>query len=456
MMVSEIKLWNSEASAMHEKHLTLRRTFSPEDVKKCLYIDFEVPDGVELLRIRHSWQPRAQGNLDFGLVGPDGEQVGASGNVRQEVVISEKYATPGYEQVTPRPGKWKIIVGTDRVGGGVTAEYHITYVFSERRWLKGDTHLHTVHSDGKYTPGALVEKARRKKLDYIIITDHNNSVAAHTPYNFPDLLVLKGVELTSFLGHINFWGVERPFTLPYCVNSFEDFLPIHRQALERGAVISLNHPDCKNCGWHLPREGFHYDCVEVWNGPQRIDNMTTLEWWHRQLLAGKRLAAVGGSDYHRDYVVTDLLAVPTTFVCAQSCTAAGILDALRNGHAFVSAGVNGPRLYLTCGDAIQGAAIPFAAGLKIRISAERLRPGDRLVVYENDRIVHEYRPTRGGRYCIELPVTEKGFIRAEVLTDYGALRRTAYRAVCRVRLPADVTLPVPPMARCISNPIYFE
>ncbi len=441
---------------MHEKHLTLRRKFAGDDVKKCFYIDFEVPEHVEILRIRHSWQPRAEGNLDFGLVGPDGVQVGASGNVRQDVIISEKYATPGYEQGTPQAGKWRIIVGTDRVGNGVTAEYHITYTFRERRWLKGDTHLHTVNSDGKYTPEELIEKARRKKLDYIIITDHNNSVAAHTPHNLPDLLVMKGVELTSFLGHINFWGAERPFTTPYCVNSFEDFLPIYTQARESGAIISMNHPECKNCGWHLPREGFHYDCVEVWNGPQRIDNMAAVAWWHSQLLAGKRIAAVGGSDYHRDYAVTDLLALPTTFVCAESCTASDILDALRRGHAFISSGVNGPRLYLTCGAAIQGDAVKFRDGLKIHIDAERMRCGDRLVIYENDRLIYEYSAARGGAHCIDLPVKEKGFIRAEILTDYGSIRRAVYRAVCRVRMPADVHLPVPPMARCISNPIYFE
>lgn len=441
---------------MHEKHLTLQRTFSGDDVKKCFYIDFEVPENVETLRIRHNWQPREEGNLDFGLVGPDGRQIGASGNVRQEVTISEKYATPGYDQCTPRPGKWSIIVGTDRVGAGVTAEYHITYIFKERRWLKGDTHLHTVNSDGKYTPEELIKKAKQKKLDFIIITDHNNSVAAYTPHNDPQLLVLKGVELTSFLGHINFWGVKRPFSGPYCINSFEDFLPICEQARERGAIISINHPECKNCGWHLPREGFHYDCVEVWNGPQRIDNMAAVDWWHSQLLAGKKLAAVGGSDYHRDYVITDLLALPTTFVCAESCTAADILDALRCGHAFISSGVNGPRLYLTCGDAIQGDSLPFADGLKVHIAAERLRHGDRLVVHENDRIVHEYRAGRGGYYCTDIPVTGRGFIRAEILTDYGPFRRAAYHTVTRFRLPADAKLPVPPMARCISNPVYFE
>ena len=42
-----------------------------------------------------------------------------------------------------------------------------------RIWLKGDTHLHTCNSDGKLTPGQLVEACQQAGLDYAIITDHN-------------------------------------------------------------------------------------------------------------------------------------------------------------------------------------------------------------------------------------------------------------------------------------------
>lgn len=48
-----------------------------------------------------------------------------------------------------------------------------------RIWLKGDTHLHTCNSDGKLTPGQLVEACQQAGLDYAIITDHNyNTVKA--------------------------------------------------------------------------------------------------------------------------------------------------------------------------------------------------------------------------------------------------------------------------------------
>ena len=57
-----------------------------------------------------------------------------------------------------------------------------------------------------------------------------------------------------------------------------------------------------------------------------------------------------------DYLVTDLLARPTTYVCAESCTAEDILKALKNGNAFVTESVNGPKLFLTCGHILPGFA----------------------------------------------------------------------------------------------------
>lgn len=441
---------------MIETNLRIKKHITGEYLKKCFYIDFAVPENVEAMTITYSWTPRKEGNLDIGLVGPDGKQVGASGSNKQTVTISEKYSTPGYKKLTPAAGNWKIIVGVDRAGNGIDAVYDIVFRLKERRWLCGDNHLHTVNSDGGCTPQQLIEKGKRKGLDYIIITDHNNFIASEERYNDPDMLVISGCEVTAFGGHINFWGVKEPFDEPYCVNEIGDLLKLHKKAVEKGAVISMNHPECKLCGWHLPREGFTYDCVEVWNGPQRIDNMNAIKWWHSELLKGKRISAVGGSDYHRDYVVTDLFARPTTFVCAEECTSEGILNALRAGHAFVTSSKNGAQLYLTCGSAIQGDAVDFSKNRRVRIDARNLRRGDELVVYNNDRIILREKIKKGSSFLADVEAREKGFVRAEVLTQYGTFRAPVYKLAVSFMLPADKDLPIPPFARCVSNPIYFE
>ena len=43
----------------------------------------------------------------------------------------------------------------------------------ERKWFKGDTHLHTINSDGVLTKGQLVEYCKKQGLNFIIITDRH-------------------------------------------------------------------------------------------------------------------------------------------------------------------------------------------------------------------------------------------------------------------------------------------
>ena len=41
------------------------------------------------------------------------------------------------------------------------------------RWLAGDLHTHTVHSDGALTVAELAALAAGRGLDFIAVTDHN-------------------------------------------------------------------------------------------------------------------------------------------------------------------------------------------------------------------------------------------------------------------------------------------
>ena len=93
--------------------------------------------------------------------------------------------------------------------------------------------------------------------------------------------------------------------------------------------------------------------IEVWNGPWARLNSAALDFWEARLRLGQRLVAVGGSDTHilRHHVTdprhTQALGMPTTWVEAgPGANAAAIIDAMRAGRTFVSAGPAGPQLYL--------------------------------------------------------------------------------------------------------------
>ena len=79
-------------------------------------------------------------------------------------------------------------------------------------WLKGDLHLHSNHSDGRWSMQDVAEHARRHQLDFLALTDHN-TVTGREPLQAAlreaglHTLVLQGLELTTFWGHANVLGV---------------------------------------------------------------------------------------------------------------------------------------------------------------------------------------------------------------------------------------------------------
>jgi hypothetical protein len=88
-----------------------------------------------------------------------------------------------------------------------------------------DGHMHTLFSDGSGTVGEIVETAKSRGLDAVIITDHcksltlgewNSLVALTAAESDPTFLALPGFEVTGSDGmfnrdHINALGVDDPF-----------------------------------------------------------------------------------------------------------------------------------------------------------------------------------------------------------------------------------------------------
>jgi hypothetical protein len=93
--------------------------------------------------------------------------------------------------------------------------------------------------------------------------------------------------------------------------------------------------------------------VEVWNGPWARFNAIAVDFWEQRLRRGQRLVAVGGSDTHflrrqsSDPLRKQALGMPTTWVQAGAgADARSIIEAMRAGRTFVTAGPAGPQLYL--------------------------------------------------------------------------------------------------------------
>ncbi len=415
-------------------------------------LPFTLPENVETLTIRYSYERYAPETLsvngaafqsqtkvntiDLGLIAPDGTQVGASGSDKREFTISAVKATPGYKPNPLQAGRWEIIVGAYKVASeGVQVTYEIETTFKQRRLLKGDLHMHTVASDGVQTAEELAWRAKRHGLDFIAITDHNQTISAESLPKVDGVSVIPGLEWTHYKAHSNFLGCSQPYDGSFIANNREEIAAHFKSAHERGATIVANHPFDEGCPFQLDLASLPIDLIEVWNGPMRESNLKAIGYWHSLLLAGKKVAISGGSDFHRDTPFL-FLGGPTTCVYALSNSPADILTALRQGHSFITFAPEGPTLSMQVGDAILGDSIPWQADLNLQLELGGLIKGDvvRLVTQAETSVILQ--APANGRAELTLPVAAAGFARVEVL---------------RAFLPGLPLLPA-----LISNPIYFD
>jgi hypothetical protein len=174
--------------------------------------------------------------------------VGASGSDKLEFTISATAATPGYKPNDLKPGAWQIIVGAYLVAAeGVQVTYEIETTFKHLRLLKGDVHFHTVGSDGVQTLEELAWRAKRHGLDFLAVTDHNQTISPEALPHVDGVTLIPGVEWTHYKGHANFLGCGQPYDGSFIANTPEEVAAHFHSAHERGALIVANHPFDEGC-----------------------------------------------------------------------------------------------------------------------------------------------------------------------------------------------------------------
>jgi hypothetical protein len=357
-----------------------------------VYLPFDVPAGARRIHVAYEYSEPVQalfgpGNtLDIGIFDSRGRDFidapgfrGWSGGARSEFEITEDGATPGYIGGALFPGEWNILLGLARLNEtGVRYDVRITLDVDKvaaqspdpsfeslrtsgkamgagveaakvgaGRWLKGDLHCHTLHSDGANTVFEIVKNAVELGLDFLAVTDHN-TITHHAEledYAGLPIILIPGEEVTTYWGHANTWGL-REWVEFRCAGE-ESIKAVQRHLRERGAMLSINHAKCIGPPWLF--RGWDYDCMEVWQAPWRFYNWESLEKWDNLLQRGRRVVAVGGSDVHSVPPAAPRhphgLAEPTTWVYAEP-SEAGILAAIRVGHAYISDAPSGAHLSL--------------------------------------------------------------------------------------------------------------
>ncbi len=425
-------------SESHHRILTVN--IAKQQEKQFLEVAFRVGENVEEIEVNMT--VRAQNDeratIDLGMRGANGIR-GWSGGARSTVVLRPETATPGYLPGTIEPGDWAVLLGVYEVPAqGVSVELSIDCVPVKPRWLCGDLHSHTVHSDGAFSIDEAANRAQACGLDFLALTDHNTySQNLGYPRDLR-VLFIPGMELTTYSGHVNLIGVANPVD-DFRVASQSDLRGYLQTAATRGALISVNHPfemSCDSCAWRWEWDSV-VDAVEVWNGPWHEANDKALTWWQASLASGRRLTAIGGSDTHNLQDPSVQHGRPTTWVYARQYRRDDILRAIRQRRVFISYAPSGPRLNISCGPYLMGDVVPERGPHLVRVGIERLEANDEILLI-SDRGIEQRTVAGQEEPAVEMQVTRHGerFYRIEVWRWFqeGANR----------------------MMAAMSNPIYFE
>lgn len=402
---------------MGENEVTVQRFVEKKEEGLYITVPFAVPEEVESFRISYAYD-RSVAIIDIGLNDSRGAFIGWAGSDRAQLTVSEVNSSPGFKTGVIQSGTWEILLGAYHVpDAGVMVTYTVEFERKHVRLLRGDMHMHSVASDGALTGEELRETAISQGLDFIAITDHNNYFYIGRTASDEKLTVIPGVEWTHYKGHINLLGSTHPFT-NFIANSDAQMRAVLAQAKRNGAILSVNHPFCPNCGW---RFGFDipFDMVEIWNGglsPKA--NLACVSWWDRLLQEGRKVPIVGGSDFHR-FQFGHIPAFPCTFAYAKSRSAADILDALKSGRGFAAISPEGPILSLQAAGRPVYAGDTLAPGTQVEAKIAGTKAGDSIRFVANGSSTLQPAVPHSTQIQFEMP--ESGYLRLEVIRQIDAL-----------------------------------
>jgi len=343
----------------------------PQDGPEHFYVPFDVPAGTVEIEIAHT--DNSDTNiLDWGVYDETGAWRGYGGGNTEDAIIGVAASSRSYMTGPIVAGTWKVDIGKAKIIDWpehytIDVTYRTTATLAPQtqrtpyvarpaiatgaRWYAGDFHCHSKESgDAKPEIADMITFARSKGLDFIELSDHNtvSQLDFYAANAVPDLLLVPGVEFTTYHGHANGIGATQwvdhkigldGATIDGAVSAF------HAQ----GALFSINHPAmnigdlCIGCAWDWPVDPSELDGLEIETGGYSqagvLFHDPAMTMWETMLDSGHHVFALAGSDDHQGGQGTGAqyspMSSPTTFVYASELSVAAILAALREGRTVV-------------------------------------------------------------------------------------------------------------------------
>ena len=432
----------------------IKAHFTPkqQQVDRYVQVPFDVPAGTTRVDIELKYDKAGGANVvDLGLFEPGSLALGTkkfrgwTGGERSAIFVSNSDSTPGYWPGPIQAGTWNVGLGLYKVGEtGVDVEVTVRTssapepagppalpvrstepVRKGEAWYAGALHAHTWNSDGALPAQKLASAARASGLDFLAITDHNNTVHQRETIDVPGLLTIVGEEVTTPGGHMNVWGL----------GGFRDLIDfrvlpgdaaIHdlvKTAVMRGALVGINHPysECVACSWtHAVPEGV--GTIEI-SGREPAEMLRAVALWDMLLREGRRVTAIGVSDWHRGDAPIGSASVR---VFAPELSVSAILGGISAGRVVVVMDGTTPapefRLTTAAASARVGDTVSLkrdeAFSVQVRATAP-LYAGARVELFWNGEKVGSA-PLVDGKAGFDRFASTDGYLRATVLSATGA------------------------------------
>jgi hypothetical protein len=226
------------------------------------------------------------------------------------------------------------------------------------RWYKGNTHTHTLNSDGDSTPDEVVRWYRAHGYAFVVLTDHNflTSVDGLNALHGADerFLVIKGEEVTNQFAkkpiHIN--GLNTTARVgAQQGTSVVDVLQRSVDAIRQASGIPhVNHP---NYVWAITgpdlQQVRNYRHLEIFNGHPLVNNLGgggvpgMEDVWDALLSSGRPMFGIAVDDAHtfNDPGNPDVAGPGRGWVVVRAprLDASSLMEAFDRGDFYASTGV---------------------------------------------------------------------------------------------------------------------
>lgn len=314
-----------------------------EDNKKIQLIKFNVPKGCRKIAIKkhykHSTELELKTKIDLCFYDSENKFYGRLDRYKEELIIDE---TNNNGSILP--GKWTVSVEAFAVYNNLKITLEFDYDVSEKfEQYTGELHVHSDYSDGKLKVKELFEYFSARDYDFVFLTDHNTNQGWKEIENSDGMKIYKGLELTTFNGHILLLGINDFINWYDAKGRMRSIESIYKEVKLKHGLMGIAHPHaysglfCAGCRWNYEINPHFFDFIEIWNCKMKNwkANWETIELWFDLLSKGKKIMATAGTDFHKPKDIENSIKLN---VLSLANTESHIINSLRLGMFYLSKG----------------------------------------------------------------------------------------------------------------------